>query len=361
MTGMRVATVDRGALRHNIGVLSQRVAPAALMVIVKADAYGHGAVEVARVAVECGIRHLGALDLGTGLRLREAGIPRDVVVLAWHFGPDEVFGEAIVAGVSLGVSQLSELDRIEKSNVDVEAFVHLKIDTGLRRNGATAEDWPGLVQRALDLQARGIVRIIGVWTHIAEASEEEDTEAVRRFDAAIAVAEALGARFELRHLAASSAGFRRDDVRFDLVRMGGHVWGIPSFDGITASEMGLRPVMTLSATITAIEPIELASGEQAQLAEVPLGFVDGIPRNVAGAVSVAVNGKRYPIDREIGHSSFLLEVDEGVRVGDSAGLFGSGDHGEQTVREWGDLTDTLGDEIVARLGSRIDRIYVDRD
>jgi len=354
MNALREAVIDLGAIRHNVLELSARVAPAALMVVIKADAYGHGAPVIAQTAVDAGTRFLGTLDISTALALRAAGIGRDVDILTWQYGPFEHFRAAIDAGITLGVSRQSELDRIESAGSGEVASLHLKIDTGLNRNGATAADWPHLVARALELQAAGLARIDGVFTHIAEASDAEDDLAVERFLAAIAVGESLGAHFAVRHLAASSAGFRRDDVRFDMVRMGGHVWGIPSFDGITPAEMNLRPALTLSALVTAVEP----DGDGGSIVEVPLGYADGIPRGVRSLVEVAVGGIRYPLDDEIGHSSFTLRVDRPVSVGDRAVLFGPGDSGEQTVREWGDLSGTLGDEIVARLGERIERRYL---
>jgi len=354
MNALREALIDLGAIRHNVLELSARVAPAALMVVIKADAYGHGAPVIAQTAVDAGSRFLGTLDIGTALALRAAGIGREVDILTWQYGPFEDFRAAIDAGVTLGVSRQSELDRVESAGSGEIASLHLKIDTGLNRNGATAADWPALVTRALELQAAGIARIAGIFTHIAEASDEEDDLAVLRFRAAIDEGERLGAHFAVRHLAASSAGFRRDDVRFDMVRMGGHVWGIPSFDGITPAEMNLRPALTLSALVTAVEPL----GDGSSLVEVPLGYADGIPRGVRSLVEVAVGGIRYPLVDEIGHSTFTLRVDAPVEVGDRVVLFGPGDSGEQTVREWGDLSGTLGDEIVARLGERIERRYL---
>jgi len=355
MNALREALIDLGAIRHNVLELRARVSPAALMVVIKADAYGHGAPVIAQTAVDAGTRFLGTLDIATALGLRAAGIGREVDILTWQYGPFEDFRAAIDAGITLGVSRQSELDRIEAAASGEVASLHLKIDTGLNRNGATAADWPALVTRALALQTAGIARVVGVFTHIAEASDAEDDLAVERFRAAISQAEELGATFAVRHLAASSAGFRRDDVRFDMVRMGGHVWGIPSFDGITPAEMNLRPALTLSAAITAVEPLGDGAG---YLVEVPLGFADGIPRNVRSLVDVAVGGIRYPLVDEIGHSSFTLRVEAPVVVGDRAVLFGPGDSGEQTVREWGDLSGTLGDEIVARLGERIERRYL---
>ncbi|MHB1172212.1 MAG: alanine racemase [Lacisediminihabitans sp.] len=356
MTGrlLRAALVDLAALRHNVISLRERVAPAQFMIVVKADAYGHGAVPVALAAAGAGIRHFGALDIPNALALRAGGLGEENSVLSWLHLPDEEFGEAIDAGVQLTASTIEELGRIADAEAQRTPVVQFKIDTGLNRNGATALQWPELMREAAAFESAGRIRIQGVWTHIAEASEDEDTIAMARFEHAIEVAASLGVRFPVRHLAASSAGFRRADLRYDMVRMGGHCWGIPSFDGITATEMGLIPVMTLVSTVTAVA--ERSDGSR--LAELPLGFVDGLPREARGRVFVAIHGRRFLLDREIWHSSTLLDVTgSDVAVGDPVYLFGTGDHGEQTVREWGDRTGTLGDEIVTRIGVRVPRIY----
>ncbi|MCX7522434.1 alanine racemase [Microbacterium sp. STN6] len=351
---LTTAHIDLGALQHNIGVLRERAAPADFMIVLKADAYGHGAVPVAQAAAACGVRNFGALDIPNALTVLAAGLPSDSAVLAWLHMPSQDFTEAVDAGIELTASTVAELDRIAGSRSSRVPVVQFKIDTGLNRNGATAETWPALMSRAAVLEAAGRIRVKGVWTHIAEASEDEDTLAMRRFDDAIAVAATHGVHFSVRHLAASSAAFRRADVRYDMVRIGGHCWGIPSFDGVTPADMGLIPVMTLVSRVTAVA--ERASG--VRLAEIAAGFLDGIPRESRGRVSVAIRGRRVGLDREIGHSSTLVEVTgSDIAVGDEVYLFGTGEHSEQTVREWGDRTGTLGDEIVSRVGARVPRIY----
>lgn len=356
--GPTEAVVDLRAFRANLDHIRRVIAPARLMVVLKADAYGHGRLRMARAAVAAGITDLGALDLDTALALRAGGIGEQVRLLAWLYPPEEDFAAAAEARVDLGVSSVEEVRRIAAAAGSVASRLHLKIDTGLNRNGARAEDWPALVRAALEAQAAGSVEVHGVWTHIAEASEEDDTIALQRFEHAVREAEALGARFAVRHLAASSAGLRRADVRFEMVRMGGHCWGIPSFDGVTPREIGLEPVLTLRSEVSAIR----TGADGGPRAVVPAGYAQGVPVVAAGRVSVSVRGRRRPVlevhrDRiEIG----LDGADGGdVRRGDPVVLFGTGDSGEQTVREWGDAIGTLGDEIVTRIPARVPRRYVD--
>lgn len=346
------ATVDLTAFGKNVRHLSSTVAPSELMVVLKADAYGHGLVPMARAAIDAGARCIGVLDIDSALAIREAGIGPDTMVMAWQYGPAQNFSAAVSAQIDLGVSQQRELHAIVSAVTTVPASVHLKIDTGLNRNGAADRDWPALVASARELRDEGRIRISGVWSHIAEASEDEDTESMRRFERAIDVALDLGVEFPIRHLAASSAGLRRSDIRYDMVRMGGHCWGIPSFDGVTPSQIGIIPVMTLRSEIT--ETLTQCGERMAVLA---LGHADGIPARAAGRVDVALAGRRASV-RHVGVDFMLVAVDDSARVGDVATLFGPGLDGEQTVREWGDLTDTLGDEIVTRISRSVPRRYV---
>jgi alanine racemase len=342
------ASVDLGAFRRNLAALRARVAPAAVMVVVKADAYGHGLLPIAHAAVEAGVGWVGSLDIATALELRMGGIPTDVAILAWLFAPTDDYARAIDAGIDLGVSSVEQLEQIAAAGAERGARIHLKIDTGLHRNGADAADWPALVSRAVEL--RDTVELVGVWTHIAEASEAEDTEAIARFHDAVAVAERLGAAFTVRHLAASAASFARADARLDLVRIGAFAYGISPGGGVAPSSLGLEPVMTLSAPVYAVDD---------GVAEIAIGFGDGISSTAAGALGIAINGRRFGID-SVGLDSMTVAVGTApVFPGDTAVLFGSGSAGECTLQEWGDALGTIGEEIVARLSPRIRRRFVE--
>jgi alanine racemase len=343
------AVIDLAAYRRNLAAVISRVAPARVMAVIKADAYGHGLLPLGLAAVESGISWLGALDIVTALELRADGIGDEVAVFAWLLAPGDRYLSAIDAGIDLGISTVEQLEEIAAAGASAPARIHLKIDTGLHRNGATVEDWPALVTRAVELDREGVADLVGVWTHIAEASDEEDTAAIGRFHEAIAVAQSLGAAFDVRHLGASAAGFARADARFDLVRIGAFSYGIAPGDGITPASLGLVPVMTLSAPV-----LSVGSGT----AVVGIGYGDGISSAVAGAVSVAVGGERYPVT-SIELDRLTLDIGEAsIDQGERALLFGRGDNGEATLQEWADALGTIGEEIVTRLSSRIPRRYV---
>ncbi|MDN4639730.1 alanine racemase [Agreia sp. PsM10] len=348
--------IDLDALRHNILALSARVAPAEVMVVVKNDAYGHGLLDVATTSVEAGVAWIGALDVPTALALRRHGITPRTRIFAWLIDPEEDLAPAIAAGVDLGISTVPQLETAAASTDAAPARIHLKIDTGLHRNGATAEDWPRLVERALELEQRGAVEIVAVWTHIAEASDDEDTLSIRRFEAAVDVARELGVRAPIRHLAASAAAYARSDARFDLVRLGAFVYGLPPGDGPSAASMGLRQAMTLRARVTTVE----SDPDGRRRASIDLGYADGISTFAPGRTEVAIHGRRRPMiaPLEVDRAWIDLGHDTDVSVGDVVTLWGDGSAGEPTLQEWGDATSTMSEELVVRLSPRIPRRVV---
>lgn len=354
-TALGEATIDLDAYRHNIARLRQVVAPAELMAVVKGDAYGHGLLPIVRAAIEQGITRIGVLETATGLALRDAGVGREISLFAWLLAPDEDYRTAIDAGIELGVSRVTELRAIAACGSAGPARLHLKIDTGLHRNGATAEEWPGLVREALALERAGGAEVYGVWTHIAEASDDEDTAAVRRFEDAIRLAQSLGAHFSVRHLAASAAGFARADCRFDLVRMGAFTFGISPGGGITPTELGLIPVLTLSAPVT-----DIVRGGGRSVAVVSLGSAHGIPRSAPGIVTIG--GRRYPLAGRVERTYFTVDLEAGqrseVRIGDPVVIFGRAERGELTLQEWADAGGTIGEELAVRISPAIPRRYL---
>jgi alanine racemase len=339
--------LDLDAFRHNVRTLSSLATPARTMLAVKADAYGHGMVPFARAALESGADSLAVLEVPAALALREAGITAPL--FAWLHGADTDFAAAIDADVDLGVSSLAELRAILAATSGMPAAVHLKVDTGLHRNGASPEDWPALVAAARDAELAGRVRIAGLWSHLADASPEDDAAALAEFRAAVAVAAALGVEERLLHLAASSAGIRMPDARLDLVRFGIAAYGVSPFDDVDARGLGLRPAMTLHAEVLAVVP---------EGAVLDVGSADGVPPSVggpSGPAEVLLNGRRARVVRVGVDTSY---VDATAQPGDIATVFGTGDAGEPTAEDWAGWAGTIGDEVVVRASRRIPREYV---
>lgn len=381
---LRRATIDLGAYRSNVARLRELVAPAELMAVVKADGYGHGATHVAAAAVAAGVTWLGSLSLENAHELRASGIGPEIAVFAWQFAASETFERAVAEKIDLGLSSVAQLDAVARA---VEAIaeaaapdaiegrsveparVHLNVDTGLHRDGVLQNDWDAVVTRAVELAGRGILELRGVYSHLAEASDDEDTDSALLLTESIERAHELGARFELRHLTASSAGMERPELRLDMVRMGSNTYGIPVTDGVSASDRGLTPVMTLQARVARVKRVAAGTGvsydytfvapKDTTLALVPVGYADGISRRAQHGVTIALNGKRYPIVGRVAMDQFLIDVgDDEVSVGDEVTLFGSGSQNELTVGEWADLIGTIGEEVCCSIGARVPRVYV---
>lgn len=351
--------IDVGAIRHNVGVLSERArtSGARTMVIVKADGYGHGAVTVAQAALRSGADRLGVAAIDEALALREAGITAPL--LCWLYSSSDDFVPAVRAGIELSASSLTDLSRIVRAAVGLgrKAQVHLKIDTGLNRNGCPADLWPALVEQAAKAQADGAIDVAAVWSHLACADEPGhpsiDMQA-RRFRQAYDRAREAGLT-PLRHLANSAAVLTRPDLHFDLVRPGIAVYGLDPVPA--AGDHGLRPAMTFRSSVALTKRV--AAGESvsyghtwtaqrpANLALVPVGYADGVPRTLSGRLSVWLAGKRRPVVGRVCMDQLVVVCgDDTVAEGDEVVLFGPGDRGEPTAAEWADALGTIHYEIV---------------
>lgn len=346
MTGARIE-VDLDAFRHNVRTLSALIAPSRTMLAVKANAYGHGIVPLAKAALESGADSLAVLEISAGLELRRAGITAQL--FAWLLGRDSDYAAAIEADIDLGVSTLGQLDAISAAFRGKPARVHLKIDTGLHRNGANPEDWPALVSAAVEAEKHGRIVVAALWSHLADASPEADEEAFAAFRAAAAVAAGLGCTPPLLHLAASSAAIRMPKARLGLVRLGIAAYGISPFDDESAADLGLRPVMAIRAPV-----VSLSNG----VATIAVGSADGIQVPAVGKASVAIRGKRHAIVAMDIDSLTIDVTGSSVAVDDEVTIFGPGDDGEASPEEWAEWGGTIGDEIVARASERLPRVYL---
>ena len=361
-----VATIDLAAFRRNVETLVAIAAPSEVMLAVKADAYGHGMLPVSLAALDAGATALAVLEVSAGLQLRAAGVT--VPLFAWLHGTGTDFRAAAESRIDLGVSAVWQLDAIAESGASVPARVHLKIDTGLSRNGASAEDWPELVSTALHLQSQGFLEVYGAWSHLADASAADDEIALAKFVVAVEVATSLGARFEKLHLAASSAGIRLPEARFDYVRFGIAAFGISPFDDVDGQGLGLEAPMTLSAPVLDVSRLPagrssfgglgVSLAEPATLAVVGAGFGDGIQASAADRAEVLVGGSRRRIVA-LGVDRMLVDADDlDLAVGDRVVVFGSAERGEPTAEEWAAHADSIGDEIVSGVSPRVPRRYL---
>lgn len=361
------AVVDLGAIAGNVGTL-RAATTAEVMAVVKADAYGHGLVPVARAALVSGAAWLGVAFVEEALALRAAGIRAPV--LAWLATPGEPMGAAVAAGVDLSVSAPWALTDVVAGAHEAgrRARVHLKVDTGLSRGGAAAADWGDLLDVAAKAQAADEVEVVGVWSHLARSDQpDHPTNAVQvaAFTEALRAAARRGVVPQVRHLANSGGTLSLPDTHFDLVRPGIALYGLPP--GPATPMDGLTPAMTLRTRVALTKRVAAGTGVSyghtyhthgdTTLALVPLGYGDGVPRNAGGgAAQVWLAGRRHRIAGRVCMDQFVLDVGtDDVRAGDEVVLFGPGRHGEPTAEDWGGATGTIGYEIVTRLGARVPR------
>jgi alanine racemase len=360
--------IDLSSVRHNVALLAARaaVSGAETMAVVKADGYGHGAVPIARAAVEAGASWLGTCSLGEALDLRRAGITARL--FSWLDTPEEDFAPGIAEGVDLAVSSVDELSRIADAarRVGAPARVHLKIDTGLFRNGSTPADWPALVEAAA---AESSVEVVAIWSHLACADDPGhpsiDIQA-KRFQEAYDTARAAGLDPK-RHLANSAALLTRPDLHFDLVRPGIAMYGL---NPVPQSE-DLRPAMTFRSSVVLTKRIPAGESvsyghtwtaeRDTTLALVPVGYADGVPRSLSGRMDVWLGGRRREVAGRVCMDQLVVDCgDDEPPVGAEVVLFGDGDGGGPTAREWADKLGTIDYEIVTSMyRPRVSRTYLE--
>jgi alanine racemase len=367
------AEIDLAALRANVRTLRGHAPSAAVMAVVKSDAYGHGAVPCARAAREAGATWLGTATPEEALALRAAGLPGRI--LCWLWTPGGPWAEAIEADLDVSVSGMWALREVVEAarEAGTPARVQLKADTGLGRNGCQPADWPELVGESLSAEAQGLIQVTGLWSHFACADEPGHPSIqaqLTRFREMVTYAEERGVRPEVRHIANSPATLTVPESHFDLVRTGIAVYGIsPSPELGTPADFGLRPVMTLSASLALVKHVPAGHGVSyghhyitpgdTTLGLVPVGYADGIPRHASGTGPVLVGGKWRTVAGRVAMDQFVVDLggDE-PEPGAEAVLFGPGDRGEPTAEDWARAAGTIAYEIVTRIGTRVPRVYV---
>lgn len=365
---LREARIDLGAITANVQTLRRAVGTTYTMAVVKADGYGHGAVQSARAALEGGADSIGVADASEALALRAAGITAPL--LAWIHNPESRFDAELAAGIDLGVNYPEQLEQVAAAGerASAPARVHLKVDTGLGRNGIGRTDWERVFAAAAEHERHGRVRVVGLFSHLSGTSRADDLDQVARFEQAAALAEQAGLTIERRHLAATGAALRVPEARFDMVRLGIGIYGLSPFTDTTAAELGLRPAMELSAAVISVKRVPAGTpvsydytyrtAAESTLALVPLGYGDGISRHASGRGPVLIGGKVFPVAGRVAMDQLVVDVgDNPVSVGDRAVLFGDPATGAPSAADWADAAGTIVYEIVTRIGGRVERTW----
>jgi alanine racemase len=370
MDGYQEALIDLGAIKNNVSALAKHVGGAQVMAVVKSDGYGHGMIPAAAAAVAGGADWLGVVHVADALALRDAGFTAPVLCLL--ASPDAPHEEAIRKDIDLSAGSVSLVGQIAAAaqRAGRPARLHLKVDTGMARAGATEAEWPGVVRAALEAEAAGHASVIGIWSHLACADIPGHPSIVAQLEAfrsATALAESAGARPQLRHLANTPATLTLPDTWFDMVRSGGAVVGLSTLPG--GAPDWLRPAMTIRARLIQVKRVPAGTGvsyghryvtnRDATLGLIPLGYHEGVPRHASDRAQVQVRGQRWTISGTVCMNQIVVDFgDEDVATGDEVVLFGPGDAGEPTAQEWADVLGTLSYEIVTRFAGRVPRSYL---
>lgn len=391
----RSAVIDLSAVWHNVVRLTQLARGRKLIAVVKADGYGHGAPEVARTALSAGADLLGTAHVSEALALRYAGIAAPV--LSWLHTTSTDFVGALDHDISLGISGWELHAVLDAARETAKtATLHLKIDTGLGRNGSTAAQWPDLVERVVAAQDQGLVEVEGIFTHLSVADEpargDETMEQLNALTDAVRIARRAGLKPAMIHAANTPALLSADQLEDpdyilrDAVRVGLGIYGLSPFEDRTPKDFGLIPAMTLRTRVANVKAVPTGHGVSygltyrtetpTHLALIPLGYADGVPRVATGA-PVHIGGRVYPVVGRIAMDQCVIDLAQGttvtpegipagtplvdeavdpmVHIGDEAVLFGAGDYPSAT--DWADASGSINYEIVTRVSPRVPREY----
>ena len=363
MSNRAEAIIDLTAIAANVKNL-KATAGTDLMAVVKADAYGHGLVPVAKTAISAGATWLGVALVEEAHALRGAGITTPI--LAWLVPPGSDYAAAIAAQIDLAVPSLAVFNEIAATGK--RARIHIEVDTGMTRGGFL-DEWSEFLKSDFNK-----VEVVGIFSHFAradEVTEKQNQEQLANFSKAIADLAAVGVFPQLKHLANSAATITNQSAAFDLVRTGIAMYGLtPDLEHLgTSNSLGLLAAMEVRAKLHLVKkvpansPVGYGATESTSrdtvLGVVAMGYADGIPR-VAKAAGVFFDGKRCPIIGRVSMDQFVVDLgpETTAKAGDHVVIFNNGATGEFSAEDWGLASSSINYEITTRIGPRVPRIYL---
>jgi alanine racemase len=364
------AEVHTGLIQHNVAIIAERVAPAKVWAVVKANAYGHGAIPVAQAALQAGAQGLCVAIVDEGVALRRAGATCPILLLSEQ--PPEmaelIVGYNLTPTVSTtrGAATLATAAAMADRNV----AVHIKIDTGMHRMGVAPNE---VVQLAKFVQSYDSLSIEGVYTHFAVAddpSHPSNAVQMQRFTECLDALKAAGVEPTLVHAANSAAALAHQESRFSMVRVGIAMYGLRPGPGVADLCAGLIPAMSLKARVSAVRWVDAGEAvsyglrtpleKSSLIATVPLGYADGVPRTLGTTdIRVLVNGIPRRIAGTVTMDQLMIdcEQDSSVTIGDEVVLIGRQGDERVSADDWADALGTIGYEIVCGIGPRVFRRY----
>ena len=356
--------IDLAAIAGNLRALQAQVG-AQVMAVVKANGYGHGLIEVARQAVTAGAIYCGVARLDEALELRQAGVDTPIMVLGDT--PVERFGQAASAGITLTAFRGEHLQALAALPHGHPVKVHLKIDTGMTRLGATPAEAIELLRGLASIKQ---VELEGMFTHYARADESDQQMTANQeaiFDELVAEAAALGMRPPLVHAANSAAALTRPSSAYDMVRPGIALYGLHPSPAVKLPP-AFRPALTWQARLTQIRQVPAGTGisyghvyvtpTDARLGVVPVGYGDGYRRESGN--QVLLHGQLAPVRGRVCMDQLIVDLSElpQARVGDTVTLLGGDQGGRLAVEDLASSWGTINYEVVCGLSARVPRLYM---
>ena len=369
------AEIDLGALRHNVSTLATHIGPQQLWAVVKADAYGHGAIECARVALQSGAQGLCVALVSEGIALRHSGINAPILIMSEQ--PAEQHRDIIQYGLIATLYNEATIAQFARTahELEIMATVHVKVDSGMHRVGVQPDNAVRVVSLVADSQW---LTLDGMFTHLATADVADTQFAqqqVSTFARAVEQVRALEIEVRHVHISNSSSAIRRLDagVGCTMERVGIALYGIPG-DARSNSfgathQLDLRPVMSVHARVSHVQRVSAGQGvsyglkrpveHDATVATLPLGYADGVPRGLWESGSVLIGGIRRPFAGVVTMDQIMVNcTDDAVHIGDEVVLIGSQGSDVITANEWANKLGTIGYEIVCAISARMPRNYI---
>jgi alanine racemase len=363
------AWVDLSAVADNAASLSNLAPDAGLFAVIKADAYGHGILPVARTLVDAGADILGIAQLVEAVGLRAALGPGPRIA-AWLYGPGAPLEEALRADVEIGIGAHWMLDEVlaAASRTGIQARVHLKIDTGMARGGFSPSEVPGLPERLGPAVADGAITVASTFSHLASGDMPDSGTTERQTALFLDLARELReGRVDTGplHIAASSGVLLHPSSHLDMIRPGIALYGVsPDEDVAPAARYGLRPAMTLSAPLVRVREVgagtpvgyghTYVTDAPTTLGLVPVGYADGVPRIGSNILEVSHRGRRVPMRGRVSMDQVVIDLGPGsdAQVGERVVLFGDLARGEPSAWDWARAAGTIAYEILTSVACR---------
>jgi alanine racemase len=366
------AEINLIAIAENLKFIKNKTS-AQVLAVVKADAYGHGLINVAKEAEKAGADWLGTALLEEGIALRNGGIAKPII--SWLTPIGEDFRTAINLDIDLSVSSIELLNEIISAGKSINKVsrVHLEVDTGMNRGGF-GDDWQRLIPEIVKAVKANEIKVVGIWSHFARADEPYEMmnqTQLNLFNQKVAQLIDAGASPEFIHIANSAAALSNRETHKNIIRWGISLYGLsPDVTNVGGfNSLGLKPAMKLFAKLQLVKTVKAGQSVgygatavtklDTKLGVVTLGYADGVPRNANQLAGIFVAGKRAPLIGRVSMDQFVVDLgaNSSAKTGDEVIVFGDGSEGEYTIDEWAKACGTINYEIVTRIGVRVPRIY----